>query len=41
MSSSSFYLGKKHNYVSDTYTFEQLYKVVLWVISKVNSGEWN
>ena len=41
MSSSGFFLGKKFNYENDRYSFDQVYKIVVWVISKVNSGEWN
>lgn len=41
MSNSAHFLNKKFNYTVDKYTFDQLYKTILWVISKVNSGEWN
>ena len=41
MSSSGFYLGKKYNYETDKHTFDQVYKIVLWVISKISEGEWN
>jgi hypothetical protein len=41
MSNSAYFLNKKFNYTLDKYTFDQIYKTVLWVISKANSGEWN
>ena len=41
MGNSGYYLGKGFNYLTDKCSFEQVYKIVVWVISKANSGEWN
>ena len=40
MGNSAFYLNKGFNYITDKYTFQQVYKIVKWVIIKVDSGEW-
>ena len=41
MCNSSHFLNKRFNYTNDKFTFDQVYKIVIWVITKVNSGEWN
>jgi len=41
LANSAFYLNKKFNFNVDKFTFDQLYKTALWVISKINSGDWN
>lgn len=40
VANSSYFLNKKYT-SSDQISFEQLQKIPLYVISKVNSGDWN
>jgi hypothetical protein len=40
LANSSHFLNKKYN-SSDQISFEQLQKIPLYVISKVNNGDWN
>jgi hypothetical protein len=40
MANSAHFLNKKHN-KGDEVSFEQLQKIPLYVISKINNGDWN
>lgn len=40
MANSSHFLNKKYN-KGDEVSFEQLQKIPLYVISKINNGDWN
>lgn len=40
LANSSYFLNKKYN-KNDHISFEQLQKIPLFVISKVNNGDWN
>jgi len=40
MANSAHFLNKKYN-KGDEISFEQLQKIPLYVISKVNNGDWN
>ena len=40
LANSSHFLNKKHNN-NDEISFEYVQKIPLYVISKINSGDWN